>query len=48
MNELLLLIALKYPAIDIDELILELRKMNKEDQEKTLKIIWGLDKWLEK
>lgn len=48
MNELLLMIALKYPAIDIDELILELRKMNKEDQEKTLKIIWGLDKWLEK
>ena len=42
------MIALKYPAIDIDELILELRKMNKEDQEKTLKIIWGLDKWLEK
>lgn len=48
MNELLLMIALKYPAIDIDELILELREMNKEDQEKTLKIIWGLDKWLEK
>lgn len=42
------MIALKYPAIDIDELILELREMNKEDQEKTLKIIWGLDKWLEK
>lgn len=48
MNVLLLMIALKYPAIDIDELILELRKMSKEDQEKTLKIIWGLDKWLEK
>ena len=48
MNELLLMIALKYPAIDIDELILQLREMNKEDQEKTLKIIWGLDKWLEK
>ena len=42
------MIALKYPAIDIDELILQLREMNKEDQEKTLKIIWGLDKWLEK
>lgn len=45
MNELLLLIALKYPAIDIDELILELRKMSKEDQQRTLELIWGMDKW---
>lgn len=48
MNELLLMIALKYPAIDIDELILELRKMSKEDQQRTLELIWGMDKWLEK
>ena len=47
MNELLLMIALKYPAIDIDELILELRKMSKEDQQRTLEMIWGLDKWVE-
>lgn len=46
MNELLLLIALKYPAIDIDELILELRKMSKEDQQRTLELIWGLGKWV--
>ena len=47
MNELLLMIALKYPAIDIDELILELRKMSKEDQQRTLEMIWGMDKWVE-
>lgn len=46
MNELLLLIAIKYPAIDIDELILELRKMSKEDQQRTLELIWGLGEWV--
>ena len=38
---LLLRVAIKRPAIDIDELIVELRKMSEEDQIKTLEILAG-------
>ena len=39
---LLLLVAIKHPAMDIDELILELRKMSEEDQVKTLELLAGV------
>lgn len=39
---LLLLVAIKNPAMDIDELILELRKMSEEDQVRTLKLLAGV------
>ena len=39
---LLLLVAMKNPAMDIDELILELRKMSEEDQVRTLELLVGV------
>lgn len=39
---LLLLVAMKNPAMDIDELILELRKMSEEDQVRTLELLAGV------
>ena len=39
---LLLLVAIKNPVVDIDELILELRKMSEEDQVRTLKLLAGV------
>ena len=38
---LLLLVAIKHPAMDIDELILELRKMSEDDQIRTLELLAG-------
>ncbi len=40
---LLLLVAMKNPAMDIDELILELRKMSEEDQLRTLELLAGVE-----
>ena len=39
---LLLLVAIKNPVVDIDELILELRKMSEEDQVRTLELLAGV------
>ena len=39
---LLLLIAMKYPEMDIDTLIEELRKMSKEDSDRVLEMLAGI------